>query len=73
VVDYNHLRDTVLALRDECPIGLQETVCERLIDRLRSHRGVAGAIVETRKIAIYSDAEGVGCRMASIDPAALAR
>lgn len=71
VVDYNHLRDTVLRLTEKRAYGLQETLCEAIIEDLRSHRNVHGAIVETRKLCVYSDAEAVGCRMDSIDEEAL--
>lgn len=72
VVDYNHLRDAALTLAEERHFGLQETFCEVLIDQLRRHSGVAGIVVETRKLTVYKDITSVGCRMVAIDPAALA-
>ena len=73
VVDYNHLRDAVLALTAERHFGLQETLCEAIAARLTALQGVYGAIVETRKLSVYEDASGVGCRMMRVDPDALAR
>jgi len=73
VCDYNHLRDTVLDLTEERHFGLQETLCEAIIARLMAREDVHGVVVETRKLSVYEDARGVGCRMSRIDAAALAR
>lgn len=72
VVDYNHLRDTIVDIVEAGPVGLQETLCEAIIERLLSHPSVYGVVVETRKLAVYSDAQGVGCHMSNIDREALA-
>lgn len=64
VADYNHLRDAVLALTEERHFGLQETLCEAIIERLSALPEVSGVAVETRKLAVYEDAAAVGCRMA---------
>ena len=58
VVDYNHLRETVMD--------------EAIIEMLRVHPSVYGVMVETRKLTVYDDAEAVGCTMARIDQEALA-
>lgn len=71
VVDYNHLRDAAVTLTDSRHFGLQETLCEALIETLCTHEGVAGVIVQTRKVAIYDDAGAVGCQMSAIAPSAL--
>ncbi|MBB4659827.1 dihydroneopterin aldolase [Parvularcula dongshanensis] len=73
VVDYNHLRDAVLALTAERHFGLQETLCEAILDRLTALPGVYGAVVETRKLSVYEDASAVGCRMTRVDPSVLTR
>ncbi len=73
VCDYNHLRDTVLALTAERHFGLQETLCEAIVGSLCARPDVAGAVVETRKLTVYEDAAAVGCRMGRIAPEALAR
>lgn len=72
VVDYNHLRESVLRLTGEAHYGLQETLCEAIIEDLRRHPNVHGVAVETRKLTVYDDAHAVGCRMVSIDPRVLA-
>lgn len=73
VVDYNAMRDAVLASVEDHHFGLQETLCEEIIERLKKRPHVHGVIVETRKLTVYDDAAAVGCRMATIDPEALAR
>ena len=72
VADYNHLRDAVLALTEERHFGLQETLCEAIIDRLMALPDVHGVAVETRKLTVYEDAQAVGCAMTRVDPAARA-
>ncbi|MEM1410235.1 MAG: dihydroneopterin aldolase, partial [Pseudomonadota bacterium] len=72
VVDYNHLRETVMDLTSADHFGLQETLCEAIIEMLRVHPSVYGVMVETRKLTVYDDAEAVGCTMARIDQEALA-
>ncbi|MEM9840426.1 MAG: dihydroneopterin aldolase [Pseudomonadota bacterium] len=71
VVDYNNLRDAVLELTNDQHFGLQETLCEAIIERLKKHPYVHGVMVETRKLTVYDDAAAVGCAMASIDASAL--
>ena len=71
VADYNHLRDAVLALTEERHFGLQETLCEAIIERLSEIPEVRGVVVETRKLAVYEDAVAVGCRMERLDGAAI--
>ncbi|MEO1657146.1 MAG: dihydroneopterin aldolase [Pseudomonadota bacterium] len=73
VVDYNHLRDTVLEIVEEGPVGLQETLCEAIIESLIRRPGIHGVIVETRKLSVYDDAQCAGCRMSRVAPEALAR
>ena len=72
VADYNHLRDAVTELTAERHFGLQETLCEAIIERLLALPEVSGVAVETRKLAVYEDAGAVGCRMARYAPGALA-
>ncbi|NRA29384.1 MAG: dihydroneopterin aldolase [Parvularculaceae bacterium] len=66
VVDYNHLRDTIIDLTTDQHYGLQETLCEAIIENLQRHPNVHGVIIETRKLTVYDDAQAVGCRMAAI-------
>ena len=71
VVDYNLMRDTILTETGNHHFGLQETLCEAIIENLGKHPNVHGVIVETRKLTVYDDAAAVGCRMATIAPEAL--
>lgn len=73
VVDYNHLRDTVLELATSGHFGLQETLCEAIIEKLMEHRGILGVVVESRKMDVYTDAAAVGCRIARLPAHALAQ
>ncbi|MEM6649404.1 MAG: dihydroneopterin aldolase [Pseudomonadota bacterium] len=72
VVDYNHLRDTAIEVGDAQHYGLQETLCEVMIEKLMAHEVVSGVIIQTRKVTLFDDAGSVGCHQAQIDPAALA-
>lgn len=71
VVDYDHLRETVLDLVRGRSFGLQETLCEAIIETLLARPNVHGVVVETRKLCVYDDADAVGCRMAEIAEEAL--
>lgn len=71
VVDYDHLRETVLELVHAKSFGLQETLCEEIIEQLMKRPNVHGIVVETRKLCVYDDADAVGCRMAEIAKEAL--
>ncbi len=72
VPDYNHLRDTVIELAAAKHYGLQETLCEQVIENLMGHRFIHGVMIETRKLNVYADANSVGCHMIRIKPYALA-
>ena len=72
VADYNHLRDAILELTAQRHFGLQETLCEAIIERLMALDEASGVAVETRKLAVYEDAGAVGCRMARFERDALA-
>ena len=71
VADYNHLRDAILDLTAERHFGLQETLCEAIIERLMALPEVHGVAVETRKLTVYEDAQAVGCAMTRVDACAL--
>lgn len=72
VVDYNALRQSVLEVTEDTHFGLQETLCEAIIEKLTAHPNIHGVVVETRKLTVYDDAHAIGCRMAEIAPEALA-
>jgi dihydroneopterin aldolase len=71
VVDYDHLREAVIRLTEEAHFGLQETLCEALIEVVGALKGVHGVVVETRKLSVYPDAEAVGCRITRIEKGVL--
>ncbi|MCQ8184601.1 dihydroneopterin aldolase [Parvularcula maris] len=71
VVDYDHLRQAVITLTEDTHFGLQETLCEALIEEIGRHKGVHGVVAETRKLSVYPDAEAVGCRMERIEEGVL--
>ena len=61
--DYDFLRHTAAAIIHEGHIGLQETICTRMITACRARPDVAAALVSTEKPDVYPDAKAVGCRM----------
>ncbi|MEE4208375.1 MAG: dihydroneopterin aldolase [Parvularcula sp.] len=73
VVDYDSLRSCVSALTAERHFGLQETLCEAIIEDLMARPHIFGVAVETRKLAVYDDAAAVGCAMSRFDPKVLFR
>lgn len=65
VLDYDFLRDGVLALAREGHVNLQETFCERILTICMAREQVMAARVSTEKLDVYEDARAVGCRMAA--------
>lgn len=61
--DYDFLRQTAAAILADGHIGLQETICTKLLDACRARPDVAAALVSTEKPDVYPDAAAVGCRM----------
>jgi dihydroneopterin aldolase len=60
VVDYDFVREVVLARVARGHINLQETLGDDILDALLAHPGVAAASVSTRKPDVYPDCEAVG-------------
>lgn len=60
VVDYDFVRDTVLARVARGPIALQETLCDEVLTTLLAHPQVVAARVRTAKPDVYPDCEAVG-------------
>jgi 7,8-dihydroneopterin aldolase/epimerase/oxygenase len=60
VVDYDFVRKTVADLCDAGQIGLQETLCDRLLDALLAHPQVHAVKVRTYKPDVYPDCDAVG-------------
>jgi dihydroneopterin aldolase len=60
VVDYDFVRQVVHARVAQGHIGLQETLCDDVLDQLLAHPGVLAARVATCKPDVYPDCEAVG-------------
>jgi dihydroneopterin aldolase len=63
VVDYDFLRNGILSLAEAPHLNLQETICLRIVELCRTAAGGLGCFVQTEKLDVYPDAQGVGCRM----------
>lgn len=60
VVDYDFVRAVVAERIRQGPIGLQETLCDDLAQRLLQHPQVQAVRVSTAKPDVYPDCEAVG-------------
>ena len=60
VVDYDFVRQVIHARVAQGHIGLQETLCDDVLDQLLAHPGVLAARVATCKPDVYPDCEAVG-------------
>lgn len=60
VVDYDFVRAVVAQRLAQGPIGLQETLCDDLAQRLLAHPGVRAVRLSTCKPDVYPDCESVG-------------
>ena len=60
VVDYDFVRQVVHTRVAQGHIGLQETLCDDVLDQLLAHPGVLAARVATCKPDVYPDCEAVG-------------
>ncbi len=63
--NYDFLRSEVRALAIERRYNLQETLANRILDRVAAMRGVKAVRVRTSKPDVYPDAAGVGVEIAS--------
>ena len=68
VVDYDFIRAVVHERIARGHIGLQETLCDDILDRLLQHTGVLAARVSTRKPDVYPDCEAVGVEVFRAQP-----
>ena len=68
--DYDFLRTEIVRLAGERRYNLQETLAQRIYQRLAALNGVKALRVATAKPDIYSDALGVGVEIASFEGAA---
>ncbi len=60
VVDYDFVRAVVAERIGQGPIGLQETLCDDLVQRLLQHPDVQAVRLSTSKPDVYPDCEAVG-------------
>ncbi|MDP2256886.1 MAG: dihydroneopterin aldolase [Polaromonas sp.] len=60
VVDYDFVRDIVSQVIDQRHTGLQETLCDTVMQAILTHPHVVAARVSTRKPDVYEDCEAVG-------------
>jgi len=63
VVDYDFIRQTILARIARGHIQLQETLCDELLAAMLAHPGVRAARVSTEKPDVYPDCDAVGCEV----------
>jgi 7,8-dihydroneopterin aldolase/epimerase/oxygenase len=67
--NYDFLRSEVQALASERRYNLQETLANRIFERIAAMRGVKAIRVRTSKPDVYAEAAGVGVEIASFDGA----
>ena len=67
--NYDFLRSEVQALASERRYNLQETLANRIFERIAAMRGVKAVRVRTSKPDVYAEAAGVGVEIASFDGA----
>lgn len=60
VVDYDFVRAVVAERIQQGPIGLQETLCDDLVQRLLAHPNIQAVRLSTSKPDVYPDCEAVG-------------
>jgi dihydroneopterin aldolase len=71
VVDYDFVRAVVHGRIAKGHIGLQETLCDDILNHLLEHTGVLAARVSTRKPDVYPDCEAVGVEAFRAKPGVL--
>ena len=71
VVDYDFVRTVVAERIGQGPIGLQETLCDDLVQRLLHHPDVQAVRLSTSKPDVYPDCEAVGVEVFRFRPGAL--
>ena len=70
VVDYDFVREVVAWRVARGHIGLQETLCDDLVDELMRHPGVQAVRLSTCKPDVYPDCEAVGVEVFRAKPLA---
>ena len=70
VVDYDFVREVVAQRIARGHIGLQETLCDDLVDELMRHPGVQAVRLSTCKPDVYPDCDAVGVEVFRAKPLA---
>ena len=65
-LDYDWLREGVIALTRARRFELQETLARAVLEIAFARPEVRRAVVETAKLEVYPDARSVGCRMEAV-------
>jgi 7,8-dihydroneopterin aldolase/epimerase/oxygenase len=68
-LDYDFIREGVLALVSSRHFNLQETLCGKILDLCLANESVLGAVVQTDKPEVYPGVASVACRMARLSAA----
>jgi dihydroneopterin aldolase len=68
VVDYDFIRAVVAQRIARGHIGLQETLCDELAQRMLEHPGVRAVRLSTCKPDVYPDCEAVGVEVFFVKP-----
>ncbi len=68
VVDYDFIRAVIAERVAAGPVGLQETLCDAIAERLLAHRQVRAVRVSTEKPDVYPDCAAVGVEVFHIKP-----
>jgi dihydroneopterin aldolase len=71
VVDYDFVRQVVQTRVAQGHIGLQETLCDDVLNQLLAHPGVLAARVSTCKPDVYPDCDAVGVEAFRAKPGVL--
>ena len=66
VVDYDFMRETIIARMAKGHVHLQETLCDDVVRAMLAHPRVRAARVSTMKPDVYPDCEGVGVEVFQI-------
>ena len=63
--DYDFLRTEIREIASSVRFNLQETLAQRIFDRLAAFHGIRALRIRTSKPDVYPDAHGVGVEIAS--------
>lgn len=65
-LDYDQVRDTVIAIAEDRHYDLQETLARRVFDAITAMRDVTGVMVQTQKPDVYPNCRTVSYRLSSL-------